>query len=79
MTMDITRYLDASKKVDLTGIDFASAGKSPLQADEIRCAAGEHALPDGVEVRLIRLRHVGGEAHYPDTLLAEPARAGAAV
>src|SRR5207237_3218060 len=37
MTMDITRYLDASKKVDLTGTDFASAGKSSSQADEIRC------------------------------------------
>jgi len=35
--MDITRYLDASKKVDLTGIDFASAGNFLLHADEIRC------------------------------------------
>jgi hypothetical protein len=35
--MDITRYLDASKKVDLTGIDFGSAADFPLHADEIRC------------------------------------------
>lgn len=35
--MDVTRYLDASKKVDLTGIDFASAGKFPLRTDEVRC------------------------------------------
>ena len=35
--MDITRYLDASKKIDLTGIDFASARKFPLHGDEIRC------------------------------------------
>src|SRR5262245_34348529 len=37
MSMDIKRYLDTSKRVDLTGIDFASAGKFPLRAYEIRC------------------------------------------
>ena len=35
--MDITRYLDASKKVDLTGIDFASARNFPLHPDDVRC------------------------------------------
>jgi hypothetical protein len=35
--MEITRYLDASKRVDLTGIDFASAGQFPLHHEEIRC------------------------------------------
>ena len=35
--MDISRYLDASKRVDLTGIDFESAADFPLHPDEIRC------------------------------------------
>lgn len=35
--MDISRYLDVSKRVDLSGIDFEAAGKFPLRQDEIRC------------------------------------------
>jgi rubrerythrin len=35
--MDIERYLDVSKRVDLNGIDFDAAAKLPVNADEIRC------------------------------------------
>lgn len=35
--MDIERYLDVSKRVDLRGIDFDAAGKFGLHEDEIRC------------------------------------------
>lgn len=37
MNMDIERYLNNSRKVDLTGVDYASARRFPVTRHEFGC------------------------------------------
>jgi len=34
---DLEKYLNHSKKVDVSGLDFAAAARFPLSDDEVRC------------------------------------------